>query len=109
MEYRHNPKDGYLVTKNGVYEINQVVRTSASFLNSGTLADPTTIEYKYKRPNGTIITYTSACAALVHDSTGIYHVDLTIDQAGSWYYRFSGSGVATGADEEIFNVIPSQF
>lgn len=97
------------MTKNGVYEINNVVRTSASFINSGSLMDPTTIEYSVKRPNGTITIYPSTCATLVHEGTGLYHVDLTVDLSGTWYYRFSGSGAATGANEELFNVVPSQF
>ena len=35
----------------------------------------------------------------VHDSTGIYHYDLTVDQPGRWIYRWEATGALVGAEE----------
>jgi hypothetical protein len=92
------------------YDIGDMIRLSGSFTNSaGTATDPTTVTLKVKDPSGNIDTYTYALSEVTKDSTGAYHKDITIDEAGQWYYRFVGTGTVAAAEEGEFEVRDSQF
>lgn len=93
------------------YDIGDVVRVTATFTNSsGAAADPTAILMKQKDPTPTTTTYTYLTdVALVKDSTGVYHVDVYPTIAGTWYYRFEGTGTVQAASENSFIVNPSKF
>jgi len=92
-----------------VYDIGDLVKVSASFANgSGTLIDPTTVNFSYKMPDGTTGSYAyGADAELVKDDTGMYHVNLqTGSVAGLYRYRFwsGSSGTGQAAGEAYFQV-----
>lgn len=87
------------------YLVGQQIRITVRFAASDTLTDPTAIIFKFKKPNGTITTYTHGTdAQLVKDSTGIYHVDLTLDAEGEWAYRWEGTGALVAADQRTVAV-----
>jgi hypothetical protein len=86
-----------------VYTIGQQVRLTATFKTAaGTALDPTGVVLKYRDPvTGTVATKTYGVdGALVKDSTGVYHFDITLSTAGEWWYSWTGSGSLVAADEE---------
>ena len=96
----------------GSYDKEDAVRCQAEFrtVNTNELVDPDTVIFKFKDPNGTIITYTYGVdSELVKDSVGIYYVDIDIDSDGIWFYRFEGSGNHQAAGEAKFSIKQSEF
>lgn len=93
------------------FEVGDLVRCAGVFRDvAGALTDPATINFKYKKPDGTIVTYVYGTnGQLVKDSTGNYHVDVDANAAGTWFYRFYSTGNAQAADEDEFRVLVSQF
>lgn len=99
-----------VVTTN-TYDIGDRIRSSVEFrTTAGALTNPTTIIFRYKDPseNITILTY-GVDAAVIRDATGQYHVDVDIDEAGTWHYRWEGTGVLVGAVENWFKIRESEF
>ena len=87
------------------YDIGDTVRFSAEFTNSSEVAaDPTTVTLKIRFPSGVIRTFTYAASEITKDSTGNYHYDLTITQAGEHYYKYYGTGTVVAAEEEYITV-----
>lgn len=92
------------------YQKGVTVRMSATFTVGGSPADPSGVNFFIKSPTNVITEYSFGTDnELVQDSVGYYHVDFIVNEAGTWTYRFEGSGTASGADEETFNVLRSQF
>lgn len=91
------------------YDINDRVRLSVTFTVSSTPTDPTTVTLKVEDPSGNEATYTYALAQVTRDDTGDYHYDLTLDEAGSWAYRWEGTGTVTAAYEATMFVKASRF
>jgi len=76
--------------------------------------DPTKVEFYFKTPAGVETKYTypnviPADAALVRDGVGLYHVDLSLATAGTWWYRWDSTGNIQLAEERTFYVGPSRF
>ncbi len=95
---------------NNLYTIGQLVRVTGTFTNvAGAAADPTTIKFKYLTPAAKTSLVYGTDGALVKDSTGVYHVDLTLDKEGKWRYRFEGTGALIAAGEGEFQVANSPF
>ena len=89
------------------FDVGDLVRVSASFVNtSGSLADPARVYCKYKLPSNSTASFAYGSASeLNKDATGAYHIDISISEAGTWYYRFwSGSGAGQTAGEALFQV-----
>lgn len=85
------------------YVVGNTVRlaTATAFKNSaGVITDPTTVAVKYRKPDGTVVTNN----APTKDGTGLYHVDVVIDQVGEWWYRFEGHGNLEAASVASFYV-----
>lgn len=93
------------------YHIGDLRRIAGAFKNdAGTATDPTTVRFEFLTPAGVKTTYVYPTnAQLVKDSTGNYHVDLTLTEAGLWFYRWEGEGAVHEADEGEFMVQPSGF
>jgi len=72
---------------------------------NGVLTDPSTITCAVKAPNGSTTTYTYASPAtsITWVSTGVYALDLTLDEAGEYRYRWYGTGVVA-SDQGRINV-----
>jgi hypothetical protein len=94
------------------YDVGDIVRTSSTFTDTGgTRADPTTVHYVLTTPDGTDTenTRTSTDTGLVdlisRSTAGIYFRDVTIgSSSGTYWYRFSSTGIVTSAAEANFRV-----
>jgi hypothetical protein len=91
------------------YDIGDLVRIQGTFTDAADVAvDPDVVTAKYKDPSGTIITDASP----TNSATGVHYIDVPIDEAGTWYYRFAGTtsgGALQGAEETFFVVTSGQF
>ena len=79
----------------------------------GALVDPSTVRFKYKKPSTleTITLVYGVDGALVRDSVGKYHVELSLDDygvdpalSGTWLYRIESTGSYESAYESKFKV-----
>lgn len=93
------------------YDKADVVRLSLTVTDLNNAAvDPGALVLKYKKPDQTTVTLTYGVdVALVRDSAGHYHADVTLDQVGVWTYRFEATGANAGADEHELAVRASAF
>lgn len=71
--------------------------------------DPTTVTLKVKGPSGSTDSYTYAGGTVTQDTQGIYSKDLSLSSAGSYFYRWLGTGAAETAGEGQFTVRRSEF
>ena len=79
------------------YDKEDLVRLTGNFTVSSTLTDPTAITLLIIDPNRATGTYTYAAGQLTQASTGIYYMDVSLDQVGRWDYRFEGTGTVQAA------------
>ena len=87
------------------YDVGDQPRITGTFRDlAAALADPTTVVGKVKDPSGNITTPT-----VTKDSTGIYRMDIPLDEQGRWYYRMEGIGTLIAASEGSFTARPTQF
>lgn len=93
------------------YDVGDLVRCTGTFTTAaGAATDPTVVGCKVLPPGGTVTTYVYGTdAALVKDSTGVYHVDVSGTVAGYWNYRFYSTGTGQAAGEEAFSIAASAF
>ncbi len=91
-----------------VFDIGDLVRVSAAFTDSAGMAiDPTAVYVKYRTPAGTTTTLTYGVdAALVRDSAGNYHADISATDDGDWHYRWYSTGSGQASEEHWFRVRP---
>lgn len=71
--------------------------------------DPTTVTLKVKGPSCSTASYTYAAAEITQVTQGVYSKDLSLSSAGTYYYKWIGTGAAETAGEGQFSVRPSQF
>ena len=87
---------------NEYIDVGEIVRitTGEGFKTkpAGTLFDPTVVELTVRTPSGTV---TDESVNVVNDSTGIYHADVTVDEAGWWWFHWDGDSVI---EEGTFHV-----
>jgi len=83
-----------------------VVQVSLSIKNmTNVLADPSAIRFLVKLPDSSVVTYVYGVAAeFVKDSVGNYHIDLVMNQSGTWVYRWETDSPNGGADEGVVKV-----
>lgn len=91
-----------------VYEVGQTVRLTATFQVSGVSTDPGSVTFQTRDPNGTQTNYTTS-SGVVHDSAGVYHLDVSPTIAGAWGYRVVGTAPVATAHEDSFNVRATLF
>ena len=83
------------------FDIGDRVRMRAEFRDvDGFVADPTTVTLAVLRPGDTA----SIEVTPTRDAAGIYHGDHEPDTAGTWTYRFAGTGDQVAAEEGTFTV-----
>ncbi|MFQ5592168.1 MAG: hypothetical protein ACE5HE_13475 [Phycisphaerae bacterium] len=68
------------------------------------LTDPTTVTLSVEDPSGNVDSYTYAGAGVTQQATGIYYKEVAIDEAGTWQYRWVGTGDCAAAEEGEFEV-----
>jgi hypothetical protein len=88
------------------YDVGDGVRFKCSFKDlDDAAADPTTVTALIKDPSGNVETLVYGVdAAVIKSATGIYYVDRTIDEAGIWRHRWTGTGALTVAEESSVSV-----
>lgn len=81
-------------------------RIERLFLLGKVPTDPTTVKFIYQRPDveDPIVLVYGVDAALLRASTGKYYIDLLVDAAGHWTWRYESSGVVDDADQGDFQV-----
>lgn len=88
------------------------LRVSVSFTDSsGTLTDPTTITVAIANAAAsslTIYTY-GVDIQVVKQSTGIYYMDYTPPNTGTFTFQWKGTGTVVAADEGEFEVEATDF
>src|SRR5215471_13323414 len=74
------------------YARGALVRVQVTFTRNGTFADPDGVNLRVRPPRQTHTTLIYGIdAAIVKDSTGVYHADLdTTSAVGIWRYRWDG-------------------
>jgi len=92
------------------YKVGQVARCTGKFRDEdNVLQDPGAVFFHLIDPsnNPTTLQY-GVDAALIKESTGSYYVDVDADEEGIFQYRFWSTGVYKTADEDQFEVVPSE-
>lgn len=86
------------------YDVGDRVRIYSNFATPARVdTDPGTIVCKYVDPSGNVTTKTyGSDAEVVKDSTGRFHLDIDVDEAGTWTYRWNGTGAVVAAGEQTF-------
>lgn len=88
-----------------IYDIGDSARLSIAFTDrSGSPADPSTVAVTVRTPRGTVTTYTYAGGQVSRSGTGAYYFDVTATEAGSWIYRWAGTGALAVAESGRFEV-----
>ena len=83
------------------FDIGDRVRLRAEFRNlEGFVADPTSVTLAVLGPGDVA----SQAISTTKDATGVYHGDVEPDAAGTWSYRFAGTGAMVAAEEGTFIV-----
>ena len=82
-----------------MFDIGDKLRLTGTFTVSAVNTDPTAVVLQVKDPTGNVTTYTYALAEIVKSATGVYYRDVSIDESGVWYYRWSGTGAVETAEE----------
>lgn len=70
---------------------------------NNSVTDPSTINLRVTKPDGTSTDYSYAAETLTKDSTGIYYVEVVMDQVGDWNIRWETTAPQT-AEEGSFIV-----
>lgn len=91
------------------YEIGDTIRLTGTFTVSSVNTDPTTVTLKVQDPSGNEDTFTYALGTVSKSATGIYYKDVSLDEKGTWHYRWVGTGAVASADEGYVFVRESQF
>lgn len=87
------------------YDIGDLARLTATFTMDGAAVDPSTVSLIVKAPDGTLTTKVYGTdAELERTATGVYRMDLTITQAGTYRYRWVSTGTGKAAEEGQFDV-----
>jgi hypothetical protein len=92
-----------------IYQPGDTVRLSTTFLIEEVETDPTTVALTVRAPDGTETSESYNPGDIVKDSTGVYHLDLEVDAAGLWAWKWTGTGAVAGIDEGTFTVEETLF
>jgi hypothetical protein len=71
---------------------SELATLTNTFSVDGTPTDPTTITLAVTDPQGAATPYTFAAAEITKLSTGVYRKDIACSIAGTWTYRWTGTG-----------------
>jgi hypothetical protein len=96
-----------------LYYPGSSIRLRAQFYtdNDTVPTDPSSLYCEIKDPTGSVTTtwYQLDPVSIVRDGVGLYHYDLTLALAGTYYWRFQGLGACVAAEEGYIKVQPSYF
>ena len=88
------------------YDINDVVRMTGTFTDSGAaLLDPTKVTVVYETPDGTATALVYGVDASVKKaSSGVFYLDHLTTALGQYEYRFTSTGTGAASGETYFSV-----
>ena len=96
----------------GSYDVGDLVRMRGLFKDEdGVPVGPTGVRFLVKNSTGIVVAYTTATTPrVIADSSDAFHLDVTADMSGKWYYRSESSTGADGqaAEESWFKVLKQQ-
>lgn len=93
-----------------VYDVGDLVKITGDFTDEDDEdINPTTVTFEFTDPLGNTTTYAYGIDdELVRDSEGHHHVNIDVDESGTWYYRWSSTGTGQAAEEGSFVVRPTR-
>ena len=80
-----------------VYDVGDAIQLATSVTDTTGAAADATMGLTVTKPDGT-----TTSPAISHPGTGSYTATLTIDQAGTWFFKWSASGNVTAVDSGQF-------
>ena len=96
-----------------VYDKGDKARCRVEFRdedNNDALVDPTAVSFKSLTSASVLTTYVYGTnAQLVREATGRYYVDIDLNAAGTWYFRFESTGTYQAAGEGAMIVTAGAF
>lgn len=95
-----------------IYNVGDMPTLKATFYDKAeppALANPTTIEFKLKAPNGTVTTATQAAATNPSIGVWLWPIPAPFDAPGTWKFRAAGTGGVVTAEELVIKVAKSSF
>lgn len=93
------------------YQIGDKLRITATFKDSSRVnADPDAVNFRFRKPDETETKYEYGTdAQIVRLSVGVYYVDLPLDAAKEWFYRWEAVGNFACAIEKPIQVDSTYF
>ena len=79
------------------FDTGTTVRFTANLTTAGVAIDATSVVFRLKKPDGTIVT-----PSTTHGATGVYTADYVVDQAGEWYLRWEATSPTTTHEAPFF-------
>ena len=83
-------------------------RATVTFIDNtanGVNVDPATIIIRWKSPTTSLITKTFGVdTELIKDSVGVYHIDISLTEVGTWWVQAKGTGTINSTDIVTFTV-----
>lgn len=92
-----------------VIDVGDDVKLTLLVTVSGAATDPSTLTLKLRDPSGNEQTIQYPDSRITKDATGSYTAVIAATTAGTWYYRWEGTGDAKGAEQGTFQVRRSLF
>ncbi len=81
------------------YDVGDGIRLTGTFTISGSGTNPGTATITVTDPSEVVTT-----PAVGNGTDGVYLVDVIVDEVGTWYYRWTGTGAVIAASESHFFV-----
>jgi len=91
------------------YDRGSRVRVFGTFRSTGgTVADPTSVRFRYRSPGSTLVTltYSTGGTDVTRSSTGVYYSDVDVEKEGTWVYQWDSSGLIRASRDKRFRVRP---
>lgn len=90
------------------YPLGGSIGASTTFADvNGAPANPTTVTLAVRKPDGTLVTYTSTAAQLENPAVGLWRRKIVGDQAGWWHLVWTGAGAVVAVGEDEWTVEPA--
>ena len=97
------------------YDIGNKIRMTGTFtdpLDSDAAVDPSSVYCSVRTPGNVTTTYQNGVdSEITNSSTGIYYIDLALNDDGDWYVRWWGkdsSTVVSVAEEVVVKCVAHQ-
>lgn len=93
------------------YDVGDTVRATGTFtdpLNSDAAIDPAAVYVTVTDPSDNATTYQYGTdAEVVRSDAGVYYIDIDLDEAGKWTYRWYSTGTGKAAEKSTLIADPT--